>query len=176
MIAAVKDENGLAACIACEETEIDFILYGDICSIGKIVNTVKRAGKTAIVHIDLIDGLMSKESSVEFIKEYTAADGIISTKPLMVNKAKELGMYAVLRVFILDSMAFENIKKRLKSVRPDALEILPGLMPKIIQRVSRIAKVPIIAGGLISEKDDVISALSAGAGCVSTTNRTIWNV
>lgn len=176
VIAAVKDSNGLAACTTCGEAEIIFILYGDICSIGKIVETVKAAGKTAIVHVDLVDGLMGKETSVEFIKEFTMADGIISTKPLLIKKAKELGMYSVLRIFILDSMSFENIRRQLKIVRPDALEILPGVMPKIIQKVNKIAKVPIIAGGLISEKEDVIAALSAGAICASTTNETVWNV
>lgn len=174
VIAAVKDENGLADCIACAETEVVFILYGDICSIGKIVDTVKHAGKTAIIHMDRIDGLMSKETSIEFIKDYIGADGIISTKSLLVKRAKELGLYAILRIFILDSMAFENIKKQLKIVRPDALEILPGLMPKVIQRVSRITRIPIIAGGLISEKEDVFSALSAGASCVSSTNSDVW--
>ncbi|MEG1720939.1 MAG: glycerol-3-phosphate responsive antiterminator, partial [Pseudoflavonifractor sp.] len=33
---------------------------------------------------------------------------------------------------------------------------------------------PIIAGGLIADKEDVTSALSAGAIAVSSTNREIW--
>lgn len=35
---------------------------------------------------------------------------------------------------------------------------------------------PIIAGGLISEKDSVMSALSAGAMAVSSTNHEVWKL
>jgi len=39
-----------------------------------------------------------------------------------------------------------------------------------------MTKVPIIAGGLISEKEDVVAALSAGAISVSTTNVNVWKM
>lgn len=176
VIAAIKDDKGLKTCGACEEIRVVFILYGDICNIGKIVEGVKAAGKIAIVHMDLIEGLSGKETTVDFIKEHTMADGIISTKPILIKRAKELGLYTILRIFILDSKAFENIQKQMGIARPDALEILPGLMPKIIRRVSKMAKVPVIAGGLISEKEDVVAALSAGAISVSTTNPGVWSM
>ena len=70
---------------------------------------VREKGKIAMVHIDLISGLGSKEIAVDFIKKHTEANGIISTKPLLVKRAKELGLYTILRFFIIDSMAFENI-------------------------------------------------------------------
>ena len=126
--------------------------------------------------MDLIEGLGGKETTVDFIKEHTAADGIISTRPALVKRGKELGLYAILRIFMLDSRAFENIQKQLNFVKPDALEILPGLIPKIIRRVSKMTKIPIIAGGLISEKEDVVAALSAGAISVSTTNVNVWKM
>ena len=56
------------------------------------------------------------------------------------------------------------------------IEILPGLMPKVIRRVARLVKLPVIAGGLISEKEDVMAALSAGAISVSSTNQSVWSV
>ena len=113
---------------------------------------------------------------VDFISGHTQADGIISTKPALIKRGKELRLFTILRVFILDSMAFENIQKQMAVARPDMLEILPGLMPKIITRVSRTVKVPVIAGGLISEKEDVMAALAAGAISVSTTNPRVWEM
>ena len=104
----------------------------------------------------------------------TSADGIISTKPALIKRARELSLYTTLRVFVLDSMAFENIEKQMSVARPDIIEILPGLMPKVIRRVCRLVKVPVIAGGLISDKEDVMAALSAGAISVSTTNQKVW--
>ncbi len=176
VIAAVKDDKGLDTLHTCEDVRVVFTLYGDICSIPRIVERIKAAGKIAIVHVDLIEGLSGKEAIVDFIREYTKADGIISTKPALIKRGKELGLYTILRIFILDSMAFENIRKQMSVAKPDALEILPGLMPKIIKRVCRMARVPVIAGGLISEKEDVVAALGAGAISVSTTNPDVWSM
>jgi len=176
VIAAVKDDQGLEKCCMSNDIRIVFILYGDVCTVKTIVERIKESGKIAVVHVDLIGGLSGKEVVVDFIRQNTQADGIISTKPALVKRAKELNLYTVLRVFILDSMAFENIPKQMSVARPDVIEILPGLMPKIITRVSRLVRVPVIAGGLISEKEDVVAALSAGAISVSTTNPSVWEM
>lgn len=176
VIAAIKDESGLERCCQLEELKVVFILYGDICSIEEIVRTVKNAGKLAIVHVDLVGGLSPKEIAVDFIRKYTGADGIISTKPGMIRRAKELGMYTVMRFFILDSMALENIQKQLVQVKPDFIEILPGIMPRMIRQVCRLAKPQVIAGGLLADRDEVVSALDAGAISVSTTNQMVWTL
>jgi len=47
-------------------------------------------------------------------------------------------------------------------------------MPKVIRKISGSTDKPIIAGGLISDKEDVINALAAGAVSVSSTQRAIW--
>ena len=109
IITAIKDDEGLEKCKTAD-SKVVFILYGDICNISDIVAEVKEAGKVALVHLDLIAGLSSKEIAVDFIHKYTKADGIITTKPLLVKRAKELNMYTVLRFFVIDSMAFSNIE------------------------------------------------------------------
>ncbi len=173
VIAAVKDYNGLKKCLE-SESKIIFVLFGDILNITGIVKTIKESGRIAIIHIDLINGLSSKEISIDFIKNNTEADGIISTKQALVKHAKELGLFTVFRFFVIDSMAFENIKKQSEAVKPDFIEILPGVMPKVIKKISSMAAIPVIAGGLISDKEDVISALSAGAISISSTKPEIW--
>ena len=173
VIAAVKDDEGVDACLK-SESQVVFILYGDICTIPEIVSKVKAAGKLAVVHLDLIHGLASKNIAADFIKKYTEADGVISTKPTIIHRAKELGMLTVLRVFLIDSMAYENIEKQLNAVRPDIVEILPGAMPKVIRKVCRKVRQPVIASGLISDKEDIMVALAAGAIAVSSTNQEVW--
>ena len=126
------------------------------------------------MHMDLINGLGNKEVAVDFIREHTGVDGIISTKPQLVKRAKELGLFGILRIFVIDSMAFGNIEKQCASLVPDAVEILPGLMPKIIKKLCSTVNVPIIAGGLISDKEDVMNALNAGAVAISVTNQRVW--
>ena len=176
IIAAVKNMKDIEVSCTIEEIQVIFILFGDVCSIDRIVKRVKDAGKVAMVHVDLISGLSPKEISVEYLKEHTDADGIISTKPSLIKKAKELGMYTVLRYFLLDSMAFENIRQQQHMVRPDFIEVLPGVMPRVIKRICGSVKTPIIAGGLITDKEDVMGALSAGAMAVSSTNHKVWNM
>ena len=101
VVAAIKDEQGLAECLK-TECQVIFILFGNVCNIGEIVKRIKDSGKIAIVHMDLITGLSSKEISVDFIKKATQADGIISTKPMMVKRAKELGLLTIQKFFIID--------------------------------------------------------------------------
>ena len=173
VIAAVKDETGLKECLY-SESQIIFLLFGDICSVGRYVEIAKSAGKMVFVHMDLINGLGNKEVAVDFIREHTGVDGSISTKPQLVKRAKELGLFGILRIFVIDSMAFGNIEKQCASLVPDAVEILPGLMPKIIKKLCSTVNVPIIAGGLISDKEDVMNALNAGAVAISVTNQRVW--
>ena len=82
----------------------------------------------------------------------------------------------MLRYFLIDSMALENIRNQQHGIRPDFIEVLPGIMPKVIREICKISRTPIIAGGLITDKEDVVGALSAGAIAVSTTNRGVWRM
>ena len=61
-------------------------------------------------------------------------------------------------------------------VTPDVIEILPGTLPKVIKRLSKKLPVPLIAGGLMTDKGDILSALQAGALCVSTSEQSLWEV
>ncbi|MBE5832042.1 MAG: glycerol-3-phosphate responsive antiterminator [Butyrivibrio sp.] len=179
IIAAVKDDDGLSKALK-ENVEIVFVLYGDINTISQIVRKIKEAGKVAMVHVDLITGLNnSRDVCIDFIKNNTDADGIITTKSQLIQHAKELGLNTVLRYFILDSMALQNIEKQAqtKTVRPDLIEFLPGIvLPKMIRRINKVSKVPIIAGGLISDKEDVMNALDAGAIAISSTDQRVWEL
>ena len=164
IIAAIKDMAGLEKCLICD-SQVIFILFGDICNIADIVDKVKAAGKTAMVHIDLINGLSGKEIAVDFIRKYTQ---------VLIKRARELELSTILRFFVIDSMAYDSIEKQLRSVKPDYIEILPALMPKVVSRICRLSKVPVITGGLISDKEDVVSMLNAGAVCISSTNPDVW--
>ena len=169
IIAAVRDDEGLQECLK-TDCSIVFILYGDIMNIASVVEQVKENNKLALVHMDLIAGLGSKEISVDFVHTVTRADGIISTKPALIRRAKELKLYTVMRFFVIDSMAVENIQRQCEQAKPDCIEILP----KVIGRIVKEVREPVIAGGLISDKEDVMSALNAGAVSISTTNRQLW--
>lgn len=174
VIAAVKDDSGLLKCCRTEELPILFILYGNICNIADIVKTAKDAGKTVFVHIDLIQGLSTKEVAVDFLRQHTQADGVITTKSAVIPRAKEQGLCTVLRFFVIDSMALNNVQKQYQLVKPDFVEILPGIMPKVIKKIAKKIPAPLIASGMVMDKEDVLGALDAGAVSVSTTCEDVW--
>lgn len=139
-----------------------------------MVESVKERGKHAFVHLDLINGLAAKEIAADYIRSFTKADGVLSTKPQILRHAKEIGLITVLRVFVLDSLALDNIEKLRAACNPDLIELVPGLMPKIIRQVHSLHRTPLIAGGLIRDKEDTMSALSAGAISISTSCEEAW--
>ena len=85
VIAAVKDDEGVEACLK-SESQVVFILYGDVCTIPEIVSKVKAAGKLAVVHLDLIHGLASKNIAADFIKKYTEADGSLQNRRSFIER------------------------------------------------------------------------------------------
>ena len=175
VIAAVKDDAGLNAALN-SDVAVLFLLYGDILTIGDTVARIHSKGKKAFVHLDLIDGLSAREISADFIAHHTAADGVISTKAPLTKRARELGLVAIQRVFLLDSMALKNVVRHFSQESADLVEVLPGLMPKMIRRLCQTTGKPIIAGGLISDKEDVTGALGAGAVAISSTNPDVWDM
>lgn len=158
IIAAVKTEEQLERALT-SGSNIIFFLFGNICNIPKLVESVKERGKYAFVHLDLINGLAAKEIAADYIRSFTQADGVLSTKPPILRHAKEIGLITVLRVFVLDSLALDNIEKLRAACNPDLIELVPGLMPKIIRQVHSLHRTPLIAGGLIRDKEDTVSAL-----------------
>ena len=173
VIAAVKDEKELKESLM-TDCKVIFILFGNICNISEIVEKIKNKDKLAIIHADLVQGLSAKTEVIDYLKLNTKADGIISTKGNLVKYAVEIGLIGILRNFIIDSMAMENVNKQVSLANPDMIEIMPGIMPEIIEKIKSELKLPLIAGGLISEKKDVIAALAAGADAVSTTKIGLW--
>lgn len=175
IITAVKDEQGLEKALK-TESPVLFLLFGNICNITGLVDQVKNSGKIAIVHVDLIQGLSSKEVAVDFIHQNTRADGIISTKAPLVRHAMDLGMIGGQRTFLIDSMALETTKKQLLTFQPDFMELMPGVMPKILKTVRGYTEIPLVAGGLISDKKDILAAFDAGVDAVSTTREELWGL
>ncbi len=171
IIAAVKDEEGLNQALS-SECRVIFVLFGTILNIAEIVSRAKEQNRLVFVHTDLIEGLSGKEISIDYLKRNTEADGIISTRINQIKYAKTIGLFCIQRFFVIDSLSFENVKKQASYA--DAVDILPGTMPKIIHRLSRQLRQPIIASGLIQDKQDMMTALDAGADAVSTTSSELW--
>ena len=173
IIAAVRDEAGLDACLA-SDVRMVFTLFGDVCSIPRS-STIRAANKFAVVHLDRVTGLASKRSpsiSSGRVRGPTASSPRIRTSS---NTPKSLGLFTALRAFLIDSIALDNLVAAGR-IRPDALDILPGLMPPMIRRVREQTGLPVLTGGLITQKAEILQALEAGALAISTTDPAVWSM
>lgn len=175
LIAAVFDSASFEEALD-SPCEVIFLLFGSICELEEVIQRVHAKGKLLYLHIDLLEGVANDRSGIQFIKTHFSPDGIITTKATVARHAKEQGMFVIQRFFLLDSKSFETAYKTVKSSDVDAIEILPGILPGIIQQISEQAKMPVIAGGLIRSKGDAVESLATGAMGVSTSCKKVWQM
>ena len=173
IIAAINDTRSLEEALQ-TDVKVVFLLKGNILDLKDVIQKIKDAGKFAYVHVDLVDGLSKDENGLKFIISEIKPDGIITTKSHLIKLAKREGVFAIQRLFILDSLNLKTGIKLAKSCHPDAIEILPGIIPSITEVIKKATNKPIITGGLIRSKTDVMNSLTAGAMGVSTSNKKIW--
>lgn len=94
----------------------------------------------------------------------------------LIRRARHRGLLTVQRAFILDSLSLTSLSGQLEQGKPDFVEILPGIMPRVIAEISARTQVPVIAGGLLRDKADVMAAMRAGAAAVSTSAPSLWDI
>lgn len=175
IISAIRNEKDLEKSIL-SKASIVFVLYGDILNISMICSRLKEKNKIVFVHVDLIEGLRGDAAGIKYIKEYANPEGIISTKASNIRYGNQLGLYTIQRIFVIDSLSLKTGIKNIHDTNPNAVEVMPGVASKIISVLEKEVRAPIIAGGLIKNKKDVMDSLSAGAIAISTTNYEIWDL
>ncbi|HIW32650.1 MAG TPA: glycerol-3-phosphate responsive antiterminator [Candidatus Paenibacillus intestinavium] len=157
-------------------SNIVFILKSDIIAIEAIVEQIREAGKLSFIHFDLIDGLGKDKMGVAYAAEKIGVDGIVTTKSTIITEAKKYGLMTVQRLFVFDSVSLDNGMKMTKVSGPDAIEVLPGMVcSKIMKRIRSEVDVPVIAGGLMVDLNDLETALSNGVIGISTSSKELWD-
>lgn len=179
----ILKEHRIVAAL-CNEEELDdlclsnvriaFILCGDFKTLPDIASRIKKANIASFVHIDFIDGLSTKEAAVDFVKYYTCANGIVTTKSNQVKRAHALGLMAVQRYFVFDTIAMCNIKKQMSLTNADAVEVLPGVIPQVNKYLSSNGQNPLIVGGFINTPEDIENAFKSGALAITTSIANLW--
>ncbi|MCT8976173.1 glycerol-3-phosphate responsive antiterminator [Clostridium sp. CX1] len=175
IIAAIRDNKELEKVFK-SKASIVFVLYGDILTIPKICQRLKENKKTVFIHVDLIEGLRGDSAGIKYVKEYVKPDGIISTKTSNIKYGNALGMYTIQRIFVIDSLSLKTGIKNILDIKPNAVEVMPGVASKIISFLNKEVRTDIIAGGLIKNKKDVMDSLAAGAIAISTTEQELWEL
>lgn len=136
----------------------------------------RSENKKMFLHMDLIQGLSNDEFATEYVCQVIKPYGIISTRSNVIKKARQLNVKAIQRTFVIDSNALERSVQLIHKTDPDYIELLPGVVPKVIERIRRETGKPIIAGGLIETQQEVEAAISAGASAITTSSLDLWKL
>lgn len=175
IIAAVNDVEKLKRAVL-SPCEVVFLLGGNIFDLKEAVSLVREKNKEIYIHVDLLQGSSKDSVALSYIAKEIKPSGIITTKTKLVKAANDLNIFAIQRLFLLDSLSLDTGISSIKTFMPRAVEVMPGIVPTMIELISKKTDVPVIAGGLVSEKEHVIEAIRAGAAGVSTSNEKIWYI
>lgn len=175
VIAAVRDDEGVRQAAASPVAAV-FLLGGSILTLEEQVHMLRGAGKLVFLHMDLCEGLGRDAASVRWCARNLELNGVISTKSALLKAAAEAGLTTIQRMFLMDSASLTSGMKLMKGCMPDMVELMPGLVPKAIAAVGGKLNIPVIAGGMVTEDQEVAQALAAGALAVSTSDRRLWRM
>lgn len=175
VIASIENPNDIQQVIN-SEANIAFLLTGDLLMAKNYIDQLKSAGIKVFIHLDFITGISNSRSAIQYIAQKWRPDGIISTKGQPIQFAKKEGLLTIQRIFLIDHNAIAKGKKMAKTYNPDAIEVLPGIMPRVIYELTDTIPHPVIAGGLVKYKEEITQALEAGALAVSGGNANLWNL
>ena len=159
--------------------KILFVVSGTIASIDLGIEKAKRAEKFLFLHLDMIEGMALTGVAIDYLKAKYAGDfGIITTKNGVVKQCYDEGIPVVKRVFALDSLSIDTIMEQREIIRrADAVEIMPGYVPDVVRRFKKaFPNKPVISGGLLEEKREILELFEAGSSAISTTCEELWEM
>ncbi len=174
VIAAVRDYKQFDQALRAPVSTL-FILSAELIALRSMCRACQKEGKKAFLHMDLIRGLANDEAALHFLYREVKPEGIISTHRSVVQAARKFGFCTVQRFFLLDSQSVGNILESVKTIKPDFIEIMPGILAEFLRDLVKEVRVAVITGGLIRRGEEVARALEAGAVAVSTSQTELWD-
>ena len=146
------------------ETDLVVCILQDIhiSLLEHMIKTLHDNNKLALVHIDMVHGISSDEHGAEFLCQRLRADGVISSKTRIIETTKKNKKIAIQRMFLIDSKSIERGIETLQKSQPDIVEIMPAIAYKIIPYIKSKISMPLIGGGLLKSKEDILQGLEAG--------------
>ncbi|MCL2786901.1 MAG: glycerol-3-phosphate responsive antiterminator [Micrococcales bacterium] len=173
IIASVKDAESLDLALD-GPTQVLFLMYGELLDLEATVERIRGAGRTVFVDVDLLEGFAGRPVVIDLVQA-SQADGIVSAKTSMVKAAKDHGLTAGHRFVLADTRTYRSIPTAIEASGADFIEAQPGCVPRLISWLREEIPVPIVAGGLVFDRQDVRAALDAGALAVATSNARLWD-
>ncbi len=145
-----------------------------LAQLPELVQLMKDHQKKVLIHSELIKGLSSDESGAIYLIQTLGVDGIISSKPRVIEVCKKRKVIGIFRFFLKDTVSLNQSLEIARKIKPEYLEILPAGCYDIIERIKQEVSCEILMGGLIQSKEQIKKCLSTGAIAVTTSNVDLW--
>lgn len=140
-IASIKDERLLEKALTADVGSV-VLSVGNVGNIARYVQLYKAQGIPVFVHAERIGGMSQDKEGVAFLARCVKPDGIVTTRHSLIKQAKKQGLLTVQRFFLVDSDAMTAILQSVRETEPDAVEIMPALLPAFIAEFSQTALRP----------------------------------
>ncbi|MDA5109789.1 glycerol-3-phosphate responsive antiterminator [Brevibacillus thermoruber] len=174
LIASVKEPKYLEKAAEAQASAV-VLSIGNIGVIKRYVDFFKTHGVPVFLHLERIGGISYDREGVAFVAHYVRPDGIVTTRNTLIKLAKKQGLLTIQRLFLVDSDALRSGLQSVQDTQPDAVELMPALLPEVIAEYRQeLGETPIIAGGLIRKREQMVQALQHGAVAVSVGSHSLW--
>lgn len=173
IIPAISNHQALKKFIDSSYT-YGILMSFQLAQLPDLVKTLKNHHKKVLIHSELIKGLSSDEYGAIYLIQALNIDGIISSKPKVIEICKKRNVIGIFRFFLKDSTALEQSLSIAQKLNPEYIEILPAACIDMIPSIQNQVHAKILMGGLIHDKQQISKCIKAGAKAVTVSNPDLW--
>ncbi|MFP4187436.1 MAG: glycerol-3-phosphate responsive antiterminator [Acholeplasmataceae bacterium] len=145
-----------------------------LAQLGELVSGMRKKNKKVLIHSELIKGLSPDEFGAIYLIQVLGVDGIISSKPKVIETCHKRQVIGIFRFFLKDSISLEQSIDIARRIRPEFIEMLPATGFKFIPVIKKSLDTNVLLGGLIETKAEIERYLKAGAFAITTSNPDFW--
>ncbi len=159
------------------ETDLTYgiLMNFQLAQLESLVETMKSHHKKVLIHSELIKGLSSDEYGAIYLIQVLNVDGIISSKPKVIEVCKKRNVIGIYRFFIKDTISLEQSIDIGRRLRPSYVEILPSACSDLVGMIKEQLNCDVLMGGLIKDQKQVKRCFLDGAIAITSSNPDLWN-
>lgn len=175
MIPSIREIKDLTYAL---NTDLSYVLLSNthIGNLKALVDRVHRAGKKAIVTVELIRGFNLDKNGAQFLKQIFHVDAVIVSNPLLVHYLRKLGLYTILRIVLMDSLALENSIRIVSETPCNAVELRPAIYGLKFANMlcNERRDLAFFLAGFIRSQKTIKQAQQMGFKGVTLSDRSLW--
>ncbi len=174
IIPAISDHKKLKKFL---ESDLVFgiLMNFHLAQLEELVRQMKDHHKKVLIHSELIKGLASDEYGAIYLIQSLKVDGIISSKPKVIEVCQKRGIIGIYRFFIKDTISLEQSLDIGIHLKPAYVEILPSSCLDLVEEIKNKLHCEVLLGGLIRSQEQIDACFKAGAIAVTTSQVDLWN-